>query len=282
MNSMIGCAVLFLAGALQFTRAAESTGAKADSGSRRLDSLGTLLGKRNPGVSLYLGVDFIDFDAKEKFQSSLNTRIAKDSLNALQNFESVHLAFPIGIQAVVPISTYLDVVAKTHSYWYKQTAILGNKKTNTHAGEDWYVVQANLVGGGMRYYLPPTLLSVSGQLGLYTQGVWYWNLGNTELYSPHGNARARFAGLGSGYEIQVGFQQTLIKPWKLTGAIGYLHHEFSSSKSWKDLLPNSPALGKVSWGSSAVQANLNLWYHFGIVAPAPVPKTAPADSSRRL
>jgi hypothetical protein len=261
-------------------------GAAADTSSgRRLDSVTSLLRKRRPAVSVYLGVDFIDFGAKEKFQNALTARTAAESLTTpLQNYEPVHLAFPIGIQALWPIGTYVDLVAKTHSYWYKETAILGTAAGRTaSAGEEWYAVQGNLGGAGMRFCIPPALLSVSGQLGLYTQGIWYWNLGNSELYSRYGDAPARFNPWGSGYEIQLGFQQAITKPWQLTGAIGFLHQQFDSDKSWSSLLAYAAPAGKVSWGISAVQANLNLWYHFGVVnPPSPAAKPAAVDSSRHF
>jgi hypothetical protein len=262
---------------------------RKDSGAAKADSVTDLLRKRRPGISIYLGVDFIDFSAKEKFMAALNTRTTEDSLDALQKYEPVHLAFPLGIQAVLPIGTYLDLVAKTHSYWYQQSAILGNRITKAHAGDEWYAVQANLGGIGMRYCLPPGLLSVSGQLGMYTQGIWYWNLGQSEVYSPYGSARANFNPFGSGYEIQLGFQQAITKPWKLTGAIGFLHQEFESDRDWQNVIVRAPPPGKVNWGSSAIQANFNLWYHFGVVvAPAlstivaPATNSAPIDSSRHF
>ncbi len=294
---------------------AEAPGARPDTGAHHIDSVTALLRKRHPGISIYLGVDFIDFNAKEKFQNALAARITGDSSlspSPLQPYELVHLAFPVGIQASYPIGTYLDLVAKTHSYWYKQTAILGNKATNTHAADEWYAVQANLGGVGMRYCLPPALLSVTGQLGLYTQGIWYWNLGNSAIYTPYGNAPSFFRPTGSGYEIQFGFQQAMTKPWQLTGAIGFIHQQFSSSQAWKDIIAHSPPPGNVSWASSSIQANLNLWYNFGVVNPpatsmplspaavngaatlppqAPVPATtqsqpaatpAPTDSSRHF
>lgn len=292
---------------------AAASGGRPDTGAVHIDSVTSQLRKRRPGISVYLGVDFIDFNAKEKFQNSLAARITGDSSlspSPLQPYELVHLAFPVGMQASYPISTYLDLVAKTHSYWYKQTAILGNKTTNTHAADEWYAVQANLGGAGIRYCLPPALLSVSGQLGLYTQGIWYWNLGNSEIYTPYGHATSSFRPLGSGYELQFGFQKAMTKPWQVTGAIGFIHQQFSSTQEWKDVLAYAPPPGKVGWASSSIQATLNLWYNFGVIAaptasaptltgpatapspnpvsaPAPAPPTsapapAPTDSSRHF
>ena len=229
------------------------------------DTVTERLRRRLPAVSAYLGVDFIDFDAKTMFKASLETRRLRDSLILLQDYESVHLAFPVGIQAVVPVSGYLDLVAKTHSYWYKQAAILGDR-TKRHAGDEWFAVQANLGGLGLRYYVPPSLLSVTGGLGLFVQGVLYWNLGNSQIYTPYGSADARFEPFGSAYEIQFGMQQAVTGPWKISGSIGFLQQDWKSETAWTEIMRHSPPAGKAAWGSSAIQATLSLWYHFGAVS----------------
>jgi hypothetical protein len=250
---------------------------KRDSGAAP-DTVTDRLRKRRPAVSVYLGVDFMDLDAKNAFQASLNSRRAADSLTLLQDYEPVHLAFPIGIQAAIPISGYLDVVAKTHSYWYKQTAVLGDGASN-HVGDEFYAVQANLAGLGLRFYIPPAFLSVTGGLGLYCQAVLYWNAGNSGIYSNHGSAEAEFEAMGSGYELQFGMQQALKGPWRLTGALGFLQQDFTSGQPWSGVIGYAPPPGKAHWGSSSIQATLNLWYHFGAhppAVPAANPPPAPA------
>lgn len=256
------------------------------------DTVTARLRNRHPAVSVYLGVDFMDFDAKETFQAALEARRARDSLKILQDYEPVHLAFPIGLQAVLPVSGYLDLVAKTHSYWYKQTAVLGDKASN-HSGEEWFAVQANLAGVGLRYYVPPAFLSVTGGLGLFAQAIVYWNVGNTAIYTPYGEAVADFDPLGSGYEIQFGLQQALTGPWRLSGGIGFIQQEFASSSDWSDVLTRAVPPGKAHWGSSSILASINLWYHFGVdsgaasqaaqpaAPPLPAPASAPSDSTQR-
>lgn len=252
------------------------------------DTVTARLRRRHPAVSAYLGIDFFDLDAKEALGAVVTARVAKDSLKVLQNYDPVHLAFPIGLQAILPLNGYLDLVVKTHSYWYKQTAILGDRNSR-HADDEWFAVQANLGGIGVRYYIPPSLLSVTGGLGLYAQGVYFWNLGNSEMYTPYGSAPARFDATGSAYEIQMGIQQTLSGPWQLSGGIGFLQQDFKSGNSWSDIIVFSPPAGKVHWGSSAILASLNLWYHFGVksgvksdtTAAVPVPTAVLPDSTLR-
>ncbi len=237
------------------------------------DSVTARLRHRHPAVSVYVGIDFIDLDAKEALGSVVAARVQKDSLKILQGYDPVHLAFPLGFQAIYPVGAYLDLVVKTHSYWYKQTAVLGDKASN-HVGDEWFAVQANLGGAGLRYYVPPSLLSVTGGLGLYAQGVLFWNLGNSEMYTPYGSAPARFDPFGSGYEFQFGIQQTLSGPWLLSGAIGFLHQDFKSGHSWSHIMILNPPAGEAHWASSAIQASLNLWYHFGVPKDTLTAKTA--------
>jgi hypothetical protein len=148
-------------------------------------------------------------------------------------------------------------------------------------------VQSTLGGAGLRFYVPPSLLSVTGSLGLYAQFVWLWDLGRSELYTKYGSAPARFDPAGSGYELLFGLQQPLKGPWRLAGSLGYVKQDFESDRNWSDLLRNAPPAGRVSWGSSSIQANLALWYHFGASAdtasapasPRPAGLPAPANAA---
>lgn len=232
------------------------------------DSVAALLRGRRPAVSIHVGVDFIDLDAKQVFSDALQARMTRDSLTPLQPYEPVHLAFPIGIQAIVPIGPWFDVVARTHSYWYKQTAVLG--KSGITRGEESFASQAHLGGAGLRYYVPPSLLSVTGKLGLYIQGVYYWLLGGGELYTNHGAAPAEFDPAGSAWEIQLGFNRSMTKTIGITGNLGFLQQDFSSKRPWTDLVVDKAPAGNVHWSSGALQASFNLSYNFGI---GPTPST---------
>lgn len=251
--------------------------AKPDTGIRP-DTVTAKVTRRRPAVSVWLGADFSDFDAKETFNASLAARLKRDSAllapSALQSYEPVHLSFPMGIQAVVPVGSWFDAVAKTRFSNYKQTAILGDKNKRS-AGEEWYAVQANLGGLGLRWYIPPSLFTVTGSLALYTQAVMLWNLGGTEIYTPYGNAPARFDATGSGFELQFGLHQELKGPWRIAGSIGYVRQEHHSSRDWSAILRDAAPAGKANWSSSAVQANLALWYHFGAPADTAAAKPVP-------
>lgn len=247
------------------------------------DSVAALLRGRRPAVSIHLGVNFIDLDAKRVFSDALQARMTRDSLSLLQPYEPVHIAVPIGVQAIIPIGPWFDLVAKTHSYWYEQTAVLG--KLGVTQGEESFASQAHLGGIGLRYYMPPSLLSVTGKLGLYFQGVYYWLLGGGELYTNHGSAPAEFDPAGSAWEIQLGFNRSMTRTIGFTGSLGFLQQDYSSKKTWTELVVDRAPAGNVHWGSGALQASFNLWYNFGIgntptasVPPAtrtPAPENAP-------
>ena len=235
--------------------------------------------KRRPFAALYVGVSFMDFDGKAKFNNYLEAKRLQDSLSrTLQAFEPVHMAFPGGILAGWPVNAYLDVVAKTHSYWYKQSAVLGDSVSARE--EEWYAVQANLGGIGLRYNVPPAFLSVSGRLGFYTQGIMYWNLGSSRVYSRYGTAWARYRPLGSGYEFQFGFQQAMSKPWFLTGSLGFVRQEFTSRLPWSAVIPVAAPAGNAAWSSSALAASVILQYNFGSSAiPAGTNRIYPTSSA---
>jgi hypothetical protein len=254
----------------------------ADSLARK-DTVTYKLRQRHPALSFYGGVDFIDLDSKQILSNALSARLAVDTtLKVLQNYDPVHLAFPLGLQALYPLNGWFDLVAKTHSYWYKQTAVLGTKATSSHADDEWYQVQANLGGLGLRYYMPPSILSISSGLGIFAQGVLYWNLGGSEFSTPYGSAKAGFDPMGAGYELMFGVQRSLRGPWQLAGALGFLQQDLKSNSPWSSVIQYNPPSGDAHWGSSSIQLSLNMWYHFGVpsdTAKARNGSTLPAPAS---
>jgi hypothetical protein len=249
---------------------------KADSLARK-DTVTEKLRKRHPALSLYGGVDFIDLDAKEILSNALSARLVADTtLKILQNYDPVHLAFPFGLQGLYPVNGWFDIVAKTHYYWYKQTAVLGDKTTTRHVGDEWYAVQTNIGGLGVRYYVPPSILSISTGLGIFAQGVLFWNLGGSELSTPYGSTKAEFDPAGAGYELMFGIQRSLSGPWQLAGALGFLQQDLKSDDPWSSVIRYNPPSGDAHWGSSSIQLSLNLWYHFGV--PADTAKTRGAST----
>ncbi len=244
---------------------------KADTSSAHNDSVTVKIRQRLPGLAIYAGVDFIDLSAKDLFARQVDSTNRRDSLTLLQAYEPVHLAFPIGLQLQWPISDYLDWVAKTASYWYQQTAIVGKTVVggaSTTSGSEFFAVQGNLAGTGLRYLIPPSLLSVKDQLGLYIQGLWYWNLGNSEIYTRYGSAPAQFDPAGSGFEVLLGFEQAVTKSWEISGTLGFVHQQFHTHTPWKNLLPDVAESGDAHWTISSMHAALLLWYRFGFKPPA--------------
>ncbi len=242
--------------------------AKADTG-LIADTVTARLTRRRPSLSVWLGAEFSDLDAKEAFKADLQQRLkesasAGDTLQILQPVEEAHLSFPIGIQAVVPLGPWFDAVGMARFSWYKQAAVLARTdKEKTAGGQAWYALQSTLGGVGLRFYVPPALLSVTGSLGLYSQFLWLWNLGGSEIYTRYGSAPARLDPAGAGFELLFGLQKALTGPWQLAGSLGFVKQEFTSDTRWDRLLQSASPPGKVRWASSSLQANLALAYHFG-------------------
>jgi hypothetical protein len=261
-------------------KSATDTGFRADTVTARLI-------RRHPSVSVWLGAEFSDLDAKEFFKADLQQRLtqsaaAGDTLQILQPFEEAHLSFPIGMQAVVPLGPWFDAVAMARFSWYKQNAVLAHSdKNRSPAGEAWYAVQSSLGGAGLRFYVPPSLMSVTGSLGLYAQFLWLWNLGGSEIYTRYGSARARLDPAGAGFELLFGLQKALTGPWQLAGSLGFVKQDYESDREWNHLLRSAAPPGKVRWGSSSLQANLSLAYHFGAhEADTAAAKTAVPPAAR--
>lgn len=230
------------------------------------DSVAALLRGRRPTLSFHAGIAFVDLDAKDIFQRALDARLRRDSLQTLQPYEPVHLAMPFGVQATFPAGPYFDLLAKTHSFWYRQTAVLG--KSGSTKGEEFFAVQANLGGLGLRYYVPSSLLSVNGQLGLYVQGTWYWLLGGGELYGSGGNAEAEFDPAGSGWEVQLGFNRAVTRSLGIHGNLGYITQGFDSDAPWTAVVKDGAPSGKAKWNLAAVQASFHFAWHFGVAGKA--------------
>lgn len=258
----------------QIEAGAPPSAAKVPQTQAARDSVTSKLQGRRPEVSGYLGVSFLDMDAKTTFANALEARRAAGNLKVLQAYEPVHIAVPLGLQAVLPVSDHFDLVAKTYSYLYSQGAILGDSLSRRQ-GDESYTLQAHLGGLGARFYVPPNLLSVSGAIALYVQGVYYWQIGGAEIYTDYGSAPADFDPAGSAYEVSLGFAREATKPWGLNGSLGFMQQHFSSDKNWTDILAQGAPAGKVAWGASSLQAALNLVYRFGVKAAPPPGQAVP-------
>ncbi len=234
---------------------------------------------RLPYVGVFAATTFFNLDEKNRLARMLQ----QPGGSTLQPFESVHMAFPLGMMAAYPILTHLDVSVKLEGIWYSQSALFqapGLEGVPGPVSEERYVVQALLGGMGAKYLIPAAFLSVTGQPGLYV-GYWHlWDLGLAELYTNHGSVRAEFEPGGTGYEFQVGFQHSPSKSFFWNAAISYQNLGFSSEANWEELARNSesatPSNGKASWNLAGLKIALNLYYQFGARKSGSIPTTVPA------
>ncbi|MFC1586609.1 hypothetical protein ACFL5V_13765 [Fibrobacterota bacterium] len=241
---------------------------------------------------LQLGANFIDFAQAGLFKNDLNMFInekySADSILAanaaavdsttflvaykpriLQPYDQVIIAFPAGLVLGIPVTSYLDICLSTQSFWQKQQAIIEHRAPDTIVAASLdtargktsnisreYAFQANLIGCGIKLYIPFAFLSVEDDKAIYLSYSQLWNLGNSELYSDEGYASSGFPIYGIGFDVALGFQ---LSTWK---NIGMSRLAFPASKEWGEiLLQNSAA--KMEWRTSALKFNFQFAYQLG-------------------
>ncbi len=236
---------------------------------------------RPPYFAMHGGVGFLDLSGREHFITALETRRQKTIRGrVLQPYESVNLYFPAGLLAGQRIFPYADLVLKTHSFWLRQTALIGDS-INGAGQEEYYAIQGHLAGLGARVYVPLEILSAQGHGQLYVQAIPYWDLGASEMYGSHGSAKAEWSPAGSGFELQLGFMHGNDARFTWTAALSYLHTSWTSKTTWNQILPD-PDKTAVKWGGNALQIQFFLfWNPRPILPPAAQSNGTQSSSSLR-
>ncbi len=232
----------------------------------RADTLTRKLEQRGPYVGVTLGVAFAEHSARDRFAAAMNAQAAANGQRILQRQDPVHVLFPGGFLLGVPVLTHLDAIVRTEHSYYRVTGLA--QKDNEAATEFWYVNQTHLAGLGARWHVPVSLLTVSGQAGLYLGYTHFWSFGPTGIRAPAGSVAARFNPAGAGMEIQAGFQQDFDKRWALTGGFAWSHLTFASDGDWTNVAPAaSVAREKAEWSVSSMRFALQGLYQFGRPKP---------------
>lgn len=228
----------------------------------RADSLRQKLRHRGPYLGVSLGVAFAEHSARDRFTSAMNSEAAANGQRILQRQDPVHVLFPGGLLLGIPVFTHLDAIARTEHSYYRVTGLA--QKDNEAATEFWYVNQTHLAGLGARWHVPVSLLTVTGQAGLYLGYTHFWNFGPTGMRAPAGSVAARFNPAGAGMEIQAGFQQDFDKRWALTGGFAWSHLAFASEGAWANVAPAASVPGdKAEWSVSSMRFAVQGLYQFG-------------------
>lgn len=249
---------------LKNIRAVEAGVAGADSArsTARADSLRQKLTGRGPYVGLSVGAAFGEHSARARFQSAMTLQATAAGQRILQNQDPVHVFFPVGLIVGVPVFSHLDLILRSEHFYYRVAGLA--QKDNDAATEFWYVNQAHLAGLGARWHVPLSLLTVTGQSGLYFGYTHLWNYGPTGIRSPDGSVAATFKPAGAGMELQAGFQQDFDKRWALTGGFSWSRLSFSSEGDWTNVAPASSAPGeKAEWTLGSMRFAMQGVYQFG-------------------
>lgn len=228
----------------------------------RADSLKRTLGRRGVYVGASLGVAFAQHSARDRFASAMQAQATANGQTVLQRQDPVHVLFPGGLLLGVPVLTHLDALLRTEHSYYRITGLA--QKENEAATEFWYVNQTHLAGVGLRWHIPVSLLTVSGQPGLYLGYTHFWSFGPTGIRTPDGTVAARFNPAGAGMEVQAGFQQDFSKRWALTGGFSWSHLSFTSDGDWTYVAPAASAAGeKAQWTVGSMRFSMQGLYQFG-------------------
>ena len=224
------------------------------------DSLFAKLKRRGPYVGLSAGVSFAEHSARDRFTAAMNAQAAADSQRTLQRQDPVHVYFPVGLVFGVPVLPNFDLLLRSEHYRYRVTGLA--QKGNDAPTEFWYVNQGHLAGAGVKWLVPGSLLTVTGQPGLYLAYTHLWNFGHSGMRSPEGSLRARTTPGGAGFEIQAGFQQDFDKRWVLTGGLSFSRLAFESAGEWSNVVAGA-APGQADWTLTSMRFALQGLYQFG-------------------
>lgn len=234
--------------------------AKADS-VKRLTSA-QLFSQRTFYLALHAGVGFQDLNGRENFAVDLESR-ARNRLGGgriLQPYEPVPFYFPGGVLAGLRLFNYADAVFKTHSFWYKQSGLIGDSLSGTNGQEEFYALQGHLAGVGMRLYIPQEILSERNYGHIYLEVVRYWDIVPAEIYTAHGSAEANRSAAGSGTEFQAGFMHSLATRWTWGAALSFFSSNWESSTRWNELLQVTQGEA-MQWGGNALQLRFFLFFN---------------------
>jgi hypothetical protein len=174
--------------------------------------------------------------------------------------------FPAGLLLGIPVSRHIDVMLRTEHFHYRVTGLA--QKDNEAPTEYWYVNQAHLAGAGVRWLVPISFMTVTGQPGLHVSYTHFWSFGPTGIRSPDGSVRARSEPAGAGYEIQLGFQQDFDKRWALTGGLALSRLSFRSDGDWINVIPGAAAGEPAEWTLQSLRIAVQGLYQFGRSAKA--------------
>ncbi len=248
---------------------------QSDSLSRR-DSVNINREASQPYLSLFFMAAFNDFPERRLLAKELDSLARAQKKSTLQAFEEVHIAFPVGLELGFPIGNYLDLFTKSHSFWYRQIAVLGDSISSP---DFQYAVYGNLLGLGLRFYLPTQLISLNQYGDFHLAFTWFWDFGFSGIYSPWGEVKSNPVpqAIGNGYEVKLGYERSMWGAWRVLVAAGYSKLSLSSDQNWKSLIPSTGTNEKAEWDLKALQFTFQFSYPFQFsklekdVSPVSVP-----------
>jgi hypothetical protein len=248
--------------AIRDVEAGKTAVSKKDSGRTlaRNDSLVAKLKRRGPYVGLSAGLAFAEHSARDLFTAEMSSKASAKGERILQKQDPVHVFFPVGLMLGYPVSRHFDAIVRTEHIYYRVTGL--GQKDNEAPTEYGYTQQAHFAGAGVRWLLPVSLLTVSGQPGLFLSYTHLWSFGPTGIRTSDGSVRAFTDPAGAGFEIQSGFQQDFDKRWILVGGLSFSRLALQSHGDWSNVAFNTGS-GSAEWTITSMRFALQGLYQFG-------------------
>jgi hypothetical protein len=248
--------------AIREVEAGKTAASKKDSGRAwaRNDSLVAKLKRRGPYIGLSAGLAFAEHSARDLFTAEMSSQATAKGERILQRQDPVHVFFPVGLIVGYPVTRHFDAILRTEHVYYKVTGL--GQKDNDAPTEYGYTQQAHFAGAGIRWLLPVSLLTVSGQPGMFLSYTHLWSLGPTGIKTSDGSVRALIDPAGAGFEVQSGFQQDFDKRWVLVGGLSFSRLALRSNGDWSNVAPNNGS-GPAEWTITSMRFALQGLYQFG-------------------
>jgi hypothetical protein len=185
-----------------------------------------------------IGIQFIDFKERSKFQGFLDMQFDKYSDDYTENstgyttpqkqdFQTVNLAFPITAGIIWQFNDMHSLGLGVGFLYDKESVILKDKQDKFDNFS--YTLQAFPVFMEYRLQISQSLISIKEVDYFSVLLRYYWMLPGTEIYSSWGKVEADFEPLGNGFGISLGYCFLKWERFEIWGEMGYLSLDVKSN-----------------------------------------------------
>lgn len=235
-----------------------------DSLTQKRDSLEAIderaaFSKRGPYLAVHAGISFLDFDGTDRFSKVLQNESQNAGRKIRQPYETVMMVFPLGLAAGLRLFPYVDISAKTHSFYSRQSAVIADTSRNGSTKEKFYALHGHFLGLGLRLFIPPAIFQATGEGPVYFEVMRFWSLPGTGVYANSGSAEAKSSPWGQAMEFQLGFQHKLSERLTWVASLGYFTFDMKTDTPQSELWPGEGNSNVTLSGNSIQLRAYGIW-----------------------